>query len=147
MFKKIMIALVAVLGIQTAAVAKDIYARDASVLPKAAQAVIDKNFKAKVNVVKIEKSLGRVSDYEVILTDGTEIEFDRDGNWQNVEVGVSGSVPTAFVLTPISQYVKKNHPGQKIVGIERDHGGFDVELTNGIDMKFNKAGQFIRYDD
>lgn len=147
MKKKILMLLVAVLGMTSVAAARDTYSRDDSVLPKAAKAMIDKNFKAKVNVIKIDKDLGRIKEYEVILTDGTEITFDRNGNWDNVEVGLKGTIPSAFVPTAISNYVKKNLPDRKIVGIEKERNGFEVELDNGIDIKFNKAGEFVRYED
>lgn len=127
--------------------AKDTYAHDASALPKAAQTVIANNFKAKVSLVKIEKDFGRVSEYEVILTDGTEISFDRDGNWENVEVNNTKSVPSSIVPKAIRAYVAKTHPGQRIVGIDKERKGYEIELSNGIDMKFDKAGQFLRYDD
>ena len=147
MIKKIILMLVAVMGISTAAIAKDTYAHDASVLPKAAQTVLEKNFKSKVSVVKIDKEFGRVSEYEVIMTDGSEITFDRNGNWENVEVSAQGSVPAAFVPKAISDYVKANQSGQKIIGIEKERHGYDVELSNGVEMKFNKDGKFLRYDD
>lgn len=147
MFKKIFIALIAVIGIAAVGQAKDKYAHDASVLPKAAQPVIANNFKAKVSLVKIDKDFGRVSEYEVILTDGSEVTFDRDGNWKNVEVKVSGSVPSAFIPAGVANYVKAYHKGQKVIGIEKEGSGYEVELSNGIDMKFNKNGEFVRYDD
>lgn len=127
--------------------AKDIYAHDASVLPKAAQTVIANNFKAKVSLVKIDKDFGRVSEYEVILNDGTEISFDRDGNWDNVEVNNSKSVPASMVPQAIRAFVKAQHSGQRIVGIDKERRGYDIELSNGIEMKFNKEGKFLKYDD
>lgn len=145
--KKILFALIAILGIAVCTQARDTYAHDASVLPKAAQTTIADNFKAKVSVVKIDKDFGRVSDYGAILTDGTEISFDRDGNWENVEVSNSKSVPSAFVPKAIQDYVSKNQKGTRIVGIDKERNGFDVELSNGVEMKFDKAGNFQRYDD
>lgn len=145
--KKFLLSLVAIVGIALFTQAKDTYAHDASVLPKAAQTVIAKNFKAKVSVVKIDKDFGRISEYEAILTDGTEISFDRDGNWENVEVGNNSSVPAAFVPEAIRRYVAANQSGQRIVGIDKERHGYDVELSNGVEMKFDKAGTFLRYDD
>lgn len=146
MLKRIMIALIAIVGLTATASAKGTYAHDASVLPQAAQTTISNNFKAKVSVVKIDKDFGRISDYEVILTDGTEISFDRDGNWENVEVNVTKSVPSGFVPAAISNFVKKNQHGERIIGIERDKKGYEVELSNGVDIKFDKAGNFKKYD-
>lgn len=42
----------------TAANARDNYYRDASVLPMSAQTQLKKVFKARVNLVKVDKSLG-----------------------------------------------------------------------------------------
>lgn len=127
--------------------ARDTYARDASVLPTGARVTLDKNFKAKVSVVKIEKTLGRVDDYEVVLTDGTEVEFDRNGNWKNVETSSSKSVPASIIPVGIREHCKKYHSSARIVGIERNRGGYEVELSTGIEIKFNKEGKFVRYDD
>ncbi|MDE6028423.1 MAG: PepSY-like domain-containing protein [Muribaculaceae bacterium] len=146
MFKKVLFVLAAVIGLSTAVFAGDKYAHDASVLPKGAQTTLAKNFKSKVSVVKIDKDFGRISEYEVVMTDGAEITFDRDGNWKEVEVNVSKSVPDAFIPAGVSKYVKANQAGQKVVGIEKNRNGYDVELSNGVEMKFDKDGNFVRYD-
>ena len=61
--------------------------------------------------MKIDKDFGRISEYEATLTDGSEITFDRDGNWKEIETNIEKSVPYAFVPTAISTFVKKNNPG------------------------------------
>ena len=130
-----------------AASARETVSHDASVLPKAAQVLIKNNFKAKVNHIKIDKELGRVTEYDVVLTDGSEISFDRNGNWKEVEVANNASVPAAFVPNTVSAYVKQNQKNAKIVGIEKTHKGYTVELSNGVEMKFNPNGKFLHYDD
>ena len=137
------IAVMAVAGVQ----ARDSYARDASALPQAAQTVLSNNFKSKVSVVKIEKKLGRVTEYDVVMTDGSEITFDRQGNWESVETGKNSHVPSGFVPSAITNYVKKAQPGTRIVGIEKERSGYEVELSNGGEMKCSKAGEFVRYSD
>lgn len=144
--KKLLLVLAIILGISSGVYAKDTYAHDASVLPKAAQTTLAQNLKAKVSVVKIDKDFGRISEYEVILDDGTEITFDKNGNWENVEVNVSKSVPSGFIPKAIADYVKKNQKGARIVGIEKERNGYEIELSNGVDMKFDKNGGFLRYD-
>ena len=144
--KKLLLMLGLILGISAVATAKDKYAHDESVLPEAARTTISNNFKAKVSLVKIEKDFGRISEYEVILTDGTEISFDRNGNWENVETNNSKSVPSSMVPKAISDYVSKNQPKTRIVGIEKERNGYDIELSNGVDMKFDAQGNFKRYD-
>ena len=139
--------LMAVLGLSATAMARDTYTHDTSVLPESAQTTLSSNFKAKVSVVKIDKTLGRIDDYEVILTDDTEISFDRNGNWNNVETSNAKSVPAGLVPENIRNYVSRNHPRVHIVGIDKDRHGYDIELSDGIDMKFDNDGRFLRYDD
>lgn len=144
--KKFLLMLGLLVGITAAASAKDTYAHDASVLPEAARTTIANNFKSKVSIVKIDKDFGRISEYEVTLTDGTEISFDSNGNWENVETNNAKAVPAGFIPKAISDYVAKNQPSTRIVGIDKERNGYEVELSNGVDIKFNKDGQFIRYD-
>ncbi len=147
MFKKIMLVVVAIIGISSAAVAIDKYTRDVKVLPKTAQTTLENNFKAKVNTIKIDKELGIISDYDVVLTDGTEITFDRSGNWKDIETTVHGAVPAALVPDAITKYVNTAQPGQRIIGIDKERSGYDVELSNGVEMKFDIQGKFLRFDD
>lgn len=145
--KKTLLALIMIAGMTIGATARDKYSHDVTTLPKAAQTTLKNDFKTGVSVIKIDKDFGRITEYEVILTDGTEVSFDRNGNWTSVETARDKSVPKAFVMNAISTYVKQNQPGTHITGIEKERSGYDVELSNGIDMKFDKQGAFIRYDD
>ncbi len=144
--KKLLLLIMIVFVAVTAANARDNYYRDASVLPMSAQTQLKKVFKARVNLVKVDKSLGRVDEYEVVLADGTEIEFDRAGNWKSVEVGKGSEVPSAIVPESIRKYVKKTQ-NQKIVGIEKNRRHYKVELANDVELIFNLNGNFVRYDD
>lgn len=145
--KKLLVLLVMVftLGITTSYA--DNYAHDGSVLPPAAQAVLKKNFKADVSVVKIDKDFGMVKEYEVVLTDGTEISFDSKGNWEDVEVAKNKSVPAAFLLQPIRDYLAKNFKGVNVVGVDKNRRDIEVTLANGVELKFDNAGNFLRFDD
>lgn len=129
------------------ACASDRYSHDASVLPAAARTTIANNCKSKVSVVKIDKDFGHISEYEVVLMDGTEISFDSKGNWESVEVNVGKSVPAAFIPTGVATFVKNAQNGQRIVGIEKERGGYEVTLANGVEMKFNRQGDFVSYED
>lgn len=145
--ERLSILLAIVMFMAAGASARSNYSHDASLLPESAKSVIANNCKTKVSVVKIDKNFGRVNEYEVTLTDGTEISFDREGNWKSVETRNTNSVPVKFVPSNISNYIYKNQSGTRIVGIEKERRGYDVELSNGVDMKFDKMGNFIRYDD
>lgn len=142
--KKLIMSLALIAGISLGASARDEYAKDSSVLPEVARTTITDNFSSEVSKVKIERTLGRVSEYEVTLADGTEISFDRNGDWGSVEAERPAAVPSTIVLAPISDYVAKNYAGTKIVSIERDRRGIEVELSNGVDLHFSHTGKFFR---
>lgn len=127
--------------------AKDIYTHDTSVLPPAAKELIADNFRSKVSVIKVDKDFGRITDYEVTLTDGTEITFDRGGNWQSIETAPGKAVPSNLVLPHIRAYVKAHQQGARIVSIEKEGSAYDVDLSNGVDIKFSAQGNYLRFDD
>ncbi len=145
--KKLICSLLVLLSAVFAVSAKDTYTHNVSVLPVAARTTLKNNFKADVNHIKIDKTLGRVSEYDVILNDGTEITFDSDGNWKDIEMGPTTSVPKKFVPEAIVNYVKQYQPKAIITGIEKERGGYQVDLSNGVEMKFNSEGKFLKYDD
>lgn len=130
-----------------AAQARDEVYRDATVLPQTAQKFIKSNFKSDISFIKVEKTLGYTTDYEVVLVDGTEIDFDRDGVWDKVEMPVSKAVPSTIVPKAIAQYVGKNFSGQKIVSIDKESRSYEIELQSGLDLVFDRAGNFKRIDD
>ena len=144
--KKIMLLLAVLFGIMSAT-ARNNYSHDVDILPKAAKIILKENFKSSVNHIKIGKEFGHIRKYEVILTDGTEISFDKHGNWKDVEVSRDASVPAIFIPTPVSKFVKDNQAKAKVTGIEKKAYGYDVELSNGVDVKFTAKGKFIRYED
>ena len=143
--RRIIFILILLLSVLTAA-ARSNYSHNASDLPMAAQTVLKNNFKASVSHIKIEKDFGKVSEYDVILTDGSEITFDRNGNWKEIEVKSSSSIPSGLIPEAIAVYVKANQKKVKITGIEKNRSGYEVELSNGVEMKFDSNGKFLRYD-
>lgn len=144
--KKLMMIAVMALSVVFAASARDEYSRDVNVLPIAAKTILKNNFKSGVNHIKIDRELGNIKDYTVILVDGTEVEFDKYGNWTDIEVAPNKSVPVNMLPKGIMDYVKANQKGTRIVGIEKNRNGYDVELSNGVEMKFNSDGVFKKYD-
>jgi pectin methylesterase-like acyl-CoA thioesterase len=55
--------------------------------------------------------------------------------------------PAAIIPEPILQYVKTSFPGTMITKIDKERYGYDVELSNDIDLKFNYQGMIIGMDD
>ena len=50
------------------------------------------------------------------------------------------------IIQNILEYVANNYSGSRIEKIKREHHHYEVELTNDIELKFNKKGEFKRVD-
>ena len=115
-------------------------------LPSAAKNFILKNFPGQaVSFAKIDKDFGKTT-YEVHLNNGVELEFDKSGTWDKVDCNYS-AVPANLVPAAIANYVKTHFAGATIVKIDKERYGYDVELSNELDLKFNKQGQLVNIDD
>ena len=114
-------------------------------MPKAAQQFIKNHFaNLSVAMAKMETEFMSKS-YDVIFTNGDKVEFDNKGEWKNVDCEHT-SVPQGIAPSAIQSYVSKNYPNAKIKQIEKDRKDYDVELTNGWDIKFDKRFRVIELD-
>lgn len=112
-------------------------------LPKAAQEFLQKYFgNVAIDIAKKDAEHGE-KGYEVILKDGTEVEFWKDGSYREVDGG-SNPIPTEFIPASIKDYVAKNYPNEKITHIDYGHKDVDVDLTNKIDLEFSKEGKILK---
>ena len=83
--KKSIIALICLIGLQTQVMADNDKPINITQLPATAQQIIKSNFASKkVALAKMESGLLDKS-YDVIFTTGEKIEFDRKGNWTEVD--------------------------------------------------------------
>ncbi|MGL5682794.1 MAG: PepSY-like domain-containing protein [Marinifilaceae bacterium] len=115
-------------------------------LPAAAQTFIKKYFpKAEIMLVKSETSLTG-TQYEVTFTNGDNIDFDKTGQWTEIECKKEG-VPTAIIPQQISTLISKRFPKTFVTRIERDKKGYDIELSNQMELEFDKNFNLISVDD
>lgn len=117
-------------------------------LPASAKQFIADNFSGMkvLAVVKDKDHKGYGGEYEVRLTNGTEVTFNLAGEWVDVDAAPAMTVPAAVVPQPIADYVAKNYAGAGINEISKSRTGYEVELTTGVDLEFSASGDFIRVD-
>ena len=114
-------------------------------LPAKAQTLLSKHFKGqKVMLATIESGVVSRS-YDVVLRNGTKLEFDKKGNLTEIDCK-QGIVPSQLIPQPIKNYLKENYRGEAVRKIELNKKEYEVELTNGIDLTFNKHFQLIDID-
>lgn len=146
--KKILSLLVmAIVAIQFS-FAGDVVTKDMNQLPLPARNFINRHFtKPQVSHIKIDKEMMESTKYEVLLMDGSEIEFDSKGNWEEVSARKGHKVPDSVIPSFAVTYLKEHQFTEPVTKVERDRKGYEVELSTGISFKFNNKGKFLKADD
>lgn len=115
-------------------------------LPAAAQQFIKTHFASSdVLYAKVDDDLFD-NDYKVVFADGVSVEFAGNGEWKEVQTR-RGEVPAAIVPQAIRERVASQFPAARIESIDRDRRGFDVELSNGLELKFDRKFNLVEIDD
>lgn len=144
--KKLFVMLVCLFSLQTMVKASDDKAIQVNQLPQSAQDFIKRHFSdTKVTYATVDNDVLK-KDYEVGFANGCRIDFDSKGTWSGIECKTT-SVPTIIIPAAIQTYVTKNHADAKIVKIDRDPRGFEIQLSNRMELQFDKTGTFVGYDD
>ncbi|WP_333598853.1 PepSY-like domain-containing protein [Alistipes putredinis] len=142
--KKIVVLFVSMLVLATTASAGNDKPIQVSQMPQTAQQFIKKYFGDRKVAFAKEESDFRKS-YEIAFKNGDKIEFDRKGEWTDIDCKYS-AVPTGIIPAPIAKYVADNYPDNKIVQIERDTRSTEVKLDNRMEIKFDKQHRVIEMD-
>ncbi|MCD8262419.1 MAG: PepSY-like domain-containing protein, partial [Bacteroides sp.] len=110
--------------------AQDIFTSDVQMLPEKGRSFLSEHFPAvKVSHLKKENEIKDILDkkkYEVTLTDGTKIEFDKDGDWMEIE-SHGKEVPASVVPDRIRTYLSTHMSGQPVTQIEKS--ARDIKLS------------------
>ena len=88
-------------------------------------------------------------EYEIRMDNGWEMEFDNKGQWEKIDCKrdeVPASV-TSLIPESIVTYLSSNFEKAFITEITKDHSGYDIELSNGLDLEFSSNGRFKKIDD
>ena len=117
-----------------------------SQLPQTAQLFVKNHFpKEKVAYAKQERDFLEIQ-YEVVFTNGSKLEFFKNGEWKEVNCKYS-AVPKAIIPAQITAYIDEYYPGAVVVKIERDSREYEAKLTNGLEITFDTAFNVIDIDD
>lgn len=115
-------------------------------LPEQAQMFLTKHFEnADVLYAKAERDMGVVTSYDVVLDGNVKVEFNRSGEWTSVDCE-RGQVPDSLLPQGVLDYVTKKFAKAYVVEIERGRMGYEVKLSNDLDLDFDKNGKFLRVD-
>jgi hypothetical protein len=115
-------------------------------LPEKVQLFLTKHFdNVEVLYAKAERDMGVITSYDVVLSGNVKVEFNRSGEWTNVDCEHS-QVPNSILPQGVLDYVSTKFAKAYVVEIERGLMGYDVKLSNDLDLDFDKNGKFLRVD-
>ena len=139
--KKLILAFIAIVsfGFSTA------MAQNANTNPAITQFVTQHFPNATVQMVMPDDD-----DIDVVLNDYTKIEFRLNNEWKKVDCEHSTTftaVPATIVPEQITAYVNTNFPGAIIKKLEKNFRDWEIELNNGLELKFNSNFKVMEIDD
>ena len=115
-------------------------------LPQKSQQFIKQHFSGeKVAYAKKKRDFLKAK-YEVVFTNGSKIEFRKDGEWKEIDSKYA-KVPDAIIPQAINEFITTNYESAAIVEIDRDSRDYEVKLTNGLELTFDLKFNLIEIDD
>lgn len=116
-------------------------------LPAAAQQFLKTYFNGLQVAYAVEDPGIFGSEYEVVYTDRTQVDFENNGEWSSVERKYE-AVPEAIVPEQIRKYFAQiSLPNAFIAKIDRNKYAWEVELSDGTEVKFDREFRVIEIDD
>lgn len=110
----------------------------ANQLPAAAQNFISTHFKG-VGIGLVERDM---NSFDVVLTDGTKIDFNINGEWTKVD-GKYKAIPTSFIPNAVLSKVKATQPNAQIMKVDREFGGYKFKFNNGMKVYADNNGNIL----
>lgn len=105
-------------------------------LPQPAREFIESNFR-HAQIVFAETD----DDFDVRLSDGTDIEFRLDGEW--TEIKNRAGLALTLLPAPVAQTVAAKFPSVPAIKIEKQRKNFEIELANRIELLIAPDGKLL----
>lgn len=111
-------------------------------LPSNVKALVEKYFPG-TNIMYAEIDY---NEYEIRLNNGTEIEFDKNGEWK--EIKTYQNFPTEILPKYAVLAIKKMYPNAFIIKAEKIWGGFEIKTNNMMEIYIDNKGNILgqKYD-
>lgn len=144
--KKLMVMVFVLIATSTMVKAGNEQPIEIAKMPVTAQTFIKTYFaKADVSLAKVDTDF-MDRTYDVIFTNGDKVEFNKKGVWKEVQCRNSGGVPQGIIPVQICNHVKAKYPNAKILEIDRDKYDYEVRLSGGLELTFDKKFNLIDID-
>ncbi|MBE8714543.1 PepSY-like domain-containing protein [Sphingobacterium hungaricum] len=117
-------------------------------LPEKATSLVKEHFGAQEikTVQKFNAPRPSGTLYEVKLADQTELDFDINGEWIEIDGHQDNPISISYLNPSILTYLTTNYPNIGVLTVERTQKGFELELANDTDLYFDSNGVFQRME-
>ena len=116
-------------------------------LPQPAQTLLTTYFSDLQVAMAVKETEMGETEYIVSYTDATQVKFNKKGEWKEVDRPMGKTVPDGIVPAQILTYVTTTFPNTTIQEIDKDRRGYDVKLSNRMEIEFNNQFLPIEMDD
>ncbi|MEG1664474.1 MAG: PepSY-like domain-containing protein [Mucinivorans sp.] len=145
--KKLLLAILSLFALQSQSMASTARPIELNKLPELSQNFIKTYFSQTKPLRATFDNEILDKEYKVVFVNGSSVEFDGKGLWKEVDCQPN-ALPKGMVPAKIATYVVTTYPELKMVKIERESsGGYQVKLSNQIELEFNAAQLFVGIDD
>lgn len=86
---------------------------------------------------------------KVETTTNQEVEFDKNGNWKEIENSRRQALPASVIAllpAPARSYLKAHHPDGIIYEISRNNKGYTVKMAGDkVKVRFDMQGSYVKH--
>ena len=113
-------------------------------IPVEIKTYVEPHFPASKILQCVKDKDGLELNYDVIIEGNFKLEFNKKKEIESID-GVT-QLPDSVIPAKILNYVQTNYASNFITDWDLDRNDQQVELDNGLELKFNKSGDFLRID-
>lgn len=116
-----------------------------SKIPSEIKSYVSTHFPNNAIIQATKEIDGITKTYDIILQENIGLEFNRKK--EIVDIDGSSALPNSVIPERLLQHVTANFPNNVITAWELDDKRQKIKLDNGLELEFNKKGDFLRLDD
>ena len=113
-------------------------------LPSKIHSFVKEHFNG-ANIGFAEKDM---TSFDITLSDGTEIEFNINGDWISVD-GRYKAIPTSFLPNNLVSKVKASQQNTQIIEVDKNINGYKFKFNNMMEVYTDSNGNILgqKFDD
>jgi hypothetical protein len=114
-------------------------------LPRDSKTFLETHFPG----VPVDLAIRDGNEIETRLSNGYRVEFNRRGEWKEIDGGKRLVPSSILALLPatVREYLDARFPRADVVKIDKKRNGHELKLSNGLELEFDGRGRLREIDD